>query len=78
MPRTKIPESLKESLRKGESIKRIYRRKDNHKGWTAIGWVVLDYQNNPVFCVTDSQVCEEIDYDEFVFTYSLEEGEKNF
>ena len=70
MGRTKIPEVLKESLLEGEYIRRLYRRTEDNKSFTPIGWAIIDSDNTPLYTVTDLQ-CYEFEnlYDLFFTQY---------
>ena len=77
MSRTAIPTVLKESLMKGESIRRLYRRGDDNKAYLALGWVILDLDGTPLYTVTDLQCFDVENIYELLFTQTKSEGDES-
>jgi hypothetical protein len=67
MSRTPVPNSLKESLLKGEYVRRLYHR-DSEARWVPMGWAILDATHNPLYTLTDNQVHDVENMYELLFT----------
>lgn len=76
MSRTPVPQSLKESLLKGEYVRRLYHR-DSQAKWVPMGWVIMDANDEPLYTLTDLQIHEVENMYELLFTQTnLSEGEE--
>ena len=76
MSRTAVPQSLKESLLKGEYVRRLYHR-DSQSKWVPMGWVIIDPNNEPLYTLTDLQICEVANMYELLFTQTkLSDGDE--
>ena len=77
MSRTAIPTVLKESLMKGEYIRRLYRRGDNNQSWVPIGLAILESDGTPLYTVTDLQLFDMDNLYDLFFTQSKSEGDES-
>ena len=76
MSRTAVPNSLKESLLRGEYVRRIYYR-DTKTSSVPMGWVIIDANDNPLYTITDEQVHDVENMYDLLFTQTnLSEGEE--
>lgn len=76
MSRTPVPQSLKESLLKGEYVRRLYHR-DSDARWVPMGWAIIDANHTPLYTLTDNQVHDVENMYELLFTQTnLSEGDE--